>query len=227
MSAATRPTRSRAARTAAAAACGLLVLTGCGTGLRAQTYQERTIAEATNDAIGTIAVRNLAVLAPQEGTVHPVGSDVGVTVTMVNRGAQPDVLVSATTPVAQSVDVVGPTPRLEVPRLGTTRSEYRLLLRDLTRELQTSEWIDLTLTFERNGSKTILTPVKVTNEPNDEGDEYKVPETDSKGQPIVEEEQRAETDVDGGEEPEGDAVPESGSDPKGDNVDEGESSVSE
>lgn len=216
MSAARRPARSRTARTAAVAA-GLLLLTGCGSGLRAQTYQQRTVAEATNDAVGNIAVLNLAVLAPEEGTVHEAGSDVPMTVTLVNKGRETDVLQRVTTDAAARVDVVGPSKRFEVPRLDKSDASYSLVLRDLTRELNTSEYIEMTLSFERNGSKSMLVPVKVTNEPVDEGDEYKVAETDSAGEPIVEEEQRPELDTDGGEAPEGDAVPESGSDPKGDN----------
>ena len=64
------PTRRPLARVAASA-CALLVLTGCGTGLRAQTYLEKSTADSTNDAVGFLAVRNLAVMGPTTGTVWP------------------------------------------------------------------------------------------------------------------------------------------------------------
>lgn len=216
MSTPARPVRSPAARTTAVLT-GLLLLTACGSGMRAQTYQEKAVAESTNDAVGTIAVRNLAVLAPEEGVTYPAGSDARMTVTLVNKGQEPDVLLSATTPAARSVAVVGPTPQFQVPRLGASDAAYSLVLRDLTEDLQTSEYIEMTLSFQRNGSKMMLVPVQVTNKPVEEGEDYKVAETDSAGNPIVEEEQRPELDTDGGEAPEGDAAPEGGQDPKGDN----------
>lgn len=209
----TRPVSVRSGAVLAA----LALLSACGSGQRAQTYQEKSVADATNDAIGALAVRNLAVVAPREGIRHPAGSDVSMTLTLVNEGGEPDVLLEASTPAAQQVEVVGPTDELRVDRLATADAAYRLVLRDLTEELLTGEYIPLTLSFERNGAKELLVPVQTVPEQAavDDG-HYKVAETDSNGDPIVEEEQRPEVDTDGGEEPEGDAVPESGSDPSGD-----------
>ena len=213
--------RAAAVRPAGAAAglAALLVLTGCGSGQRAQTYQERTVAEATNSAIGAIAVRNVAVSAPTTGTTYAPGSSAPVTLTLVNQGAEDDVLLQATTPAASSVEVTGPTPQLLVPRLSAADPTYSLMLTGLTRELATSQYIELALAFERNGSKTLLVPVQVTPEQVARTDgTYKVAETDSEGNPLPEEEQRPELDTDGGEAPEGDAAPEGESDPEGDNA---------
>ena len=58
-----------------------------------QTYQEKAVADATNDAVGTIAVRNLAVEGPPTGIVLQEGSDAPMTVTLVNEGGEDDVLV--------------------------------------------------------------------------------------------------------------------------------------
>lgn len=198
------------ARRLAAPALGLaaaLLLAGCGSGQRAQTYQEKAVAEATNDAVGSIAVRNIAVLGPPTGIVLQEGADAPMSVTFVNEGAEDDVLVSATTPAAASVDVLGPTDQVEVPRLNAAAPGYRLVLRDLTRDLQTGSYIDMTLTFERNGTRTMLVPVQTTPDgaPREEG-EYHVAETDSNGDPIVEDQ----------EETGGDNVIEQESDPAGD-----------
>ena len=213
--------RSAAARPAATAAglAALLLLAGCGSGQRAQTYQERTVAEASNGAVGSIAVRNVAVSAPTTGTTYPVGSSAPVTLTLVNEGAEDDVLMSATTPAASSVRVTGPSPQLTVPRLGTADPAYSLVLTGLTRELATSQYIELALSFQRNGSATMLVPVRVKPEQVARTDgTYEVAETDSEGNPLPQEEQRPELDTDGGEAPEGDAVPEDESDPTGDNA---------
>ena len=199
------PARQRPARrlSTATGLAALLLVAGCGSGQRAQTYQERTTADATNEAIGTIAVRNLAVSAPTTGTVYPVGSSAPVTVTLVNEGGEPDTLVSASSPAASSVVVTGPTPQLQVPRLGATDPTYGLLLQGLTRPLQTGTYIELTMRFQRNGEKTMLVPVQVKPEQVARtASPYKVAETDSEGNPL----------------PEGDNVPEGGGNPKGDNL---------
>ena len=197
-----RPGLSRRAGLPAVAVSALLLLSGCGSGQFAQTYQEKAVADATNDAIGAIAVRNLLVVPPTSGTVHPAGSSAPVAVRLVNQGSQPDVLLSASTPAAASVVVTGPTPQLRVPELGTADPAYGLLLQNLTRPLPTGTWINLTLTFQVNGTKEMLVPVKVSPEQvAREEHEYEVAETDSEGNPIVK----------------GDNVPEEGSDPKGDN----------
>lgn len=184
--------RSAPSRRRAAPAVGLaaaLLLAGCGSGMRAQTYQEKAVADATNDAVGAIAVRNIAVLGPQTGIVLPEGSDAPMTVVFVNQGAEDDVLLSASSPAAASVDIVGPAAEFAVPRLQASDTAYSLVLRDLTRDLQTGSYIDLTLEFERNGSKTLLVPVQTTPEgaPRDEHHEYEIAETDSAGKPIVKE----------------------------------------
>ena len=202
--------RSASARRLGPPALGLaaaLLLAGCGSGQRAQTYQEKAVADATNDAVGSIAVRNIAVLGPPVGITLPEGSDAPMSVTFVNEGGEDDVLVSATTPAAASVDVLGPTERVEVPRLTTSAAGYRLVLRDLTRDLQTGTYIDMTLTFERNGTRTMIVPVQTTPDgaPREEG-EYHVGETDSNGDPIVEEQEATG----------GDNVIEEQSDPAGD-----------
>jgi len=210
----------------AAGLAALLLVAGCGSGQRAQTYQERTVAEATNSAIGDIAVRNIAVMAPPQGTVYPAGSSAPVQLTLVSQGPEDDILVSATSPAASSVQVTGPTPQLTVPRLGSSDPAYSLMLTGLTRELATSQYVDITLAFQRNGSGTMLVPVQVTPEQVARTDgTYKVAETDSEGNPLPEEEQRPELDTDGGEAPEGDAAVENESDPTGDNA--GDAPVSE
>ncbi|HEU0102568.1 MAG TPA: copper chaperone PCu(A)C [Mycobacteriales bacterium] len=190
-SAPARPFSGRVSRGAPAVGlAATLLLAGCGAGQRAEVYQERTVADATNDAVGAIAVRNLAVEAPEEGRVLQQGTDASLVVTLVNKGAEDDILVSATTPAAQSVRVTGPSAGVPVPRLGTSSGEYSLELVGLTRDLPTGTYIDLTLNFQRNGTKTMLVPVQTTPEGAPRPTEgYEVAETDSEGEPLVHEEE--------------------------------------
>lgn len=193
---------------AAAGAAALLLLTGCGAGLRAQTYLEKSTADSTNDAIGFLAIRNLAVTGPPVGTVWPAGADAPMTLTVVNEGAEADTLVSAATPAATSVAVTGPP--LTVPGLGTSDPASVLTLQGLTRELPGGSYIELTMSFERNGSKTMLVPVRIVPHQVERSEkEYHVGETDSEGDPVVEETEGAE--------PGGDNVIDPESNPAGDN----------
>ena len=123
-------------------------------------------------------------------------------VTLINDSDQDDRLLSASTPAAAAVEVVGPTPRLQVPRRAAADAAHSLVLKDLVRDLPTGSYIDLTMVFERNGTRTLLVPVQVSAggvEREEHG--YKIAETDSAGKPIVEEEE---------------AAPETASDPRGD-----------
>ncbi len=182
-----RPTPHRRLSGPVAGLLAVLLAAGCGAGNRAQTYQQQTEADTTNDAVGAIAVRNLAIPAPPQGFVYKAGSDAPLQVILVNDGGEADRLVSASTPAARSVQVVGPTPTLEVPRLATSDPAYQLQLRGLTRDLAVGSWIELTLNFERNGSKTLLAPVHTvpTRVAKPEG-HYKIVETDSEGRPLSE-----------------------------------------
>ncbi len=198
-------------RLALAAGAALLLLTGCGTGLQAQTYLEKSTAESTNDAIGFLAIRNLAVLGPPVGTAWPAGSDAAAKITVVNEGGEEDRLLTASTPAAAAVRVVGPSPTLTVPPLGTSAPGSGLSLEGLTADLPGGTYIEMTLSFERNGSKTMLVPVQIVPDqvPREKND-YHVAETDSEGDPVVEEPEGAEQG--------GDNVIDQEGNPAGDNL---------
>ncbi len=201
-----------------------LALSGCGAGLKAQTYQERTVADATNDAVGALALRNVHVQSPRGTGTYAVGDDARVLLTIINEGTEPDRLVQASTDAAASVAVAGPNGRattLTIAPISTAKG-YSLVLRGLTRALRPGEYVNLSLTFQENGTQELLVPVSLTKEPTPRRSGYEVAETDSTGA-IIEEESaeegssdRPELDSDGGDAPAGDAVPDTGSDPVGD-----------
>ena len=242
------PTRtSRATRTAGVAVALALGLSGCGAGLRAQTYQERATSDATNEAIGALAIRHLRVLPPTATETYGIGSDARVGLIVVNEGAEADRLTTVTSDAAARVEVLGPNgrPGTLTTQPNTATSGFVLVLRGLTRALRPGQYVQMELTFAENGSKTMLVPVEVTGTPGPRRQGYKIGETDSSGEAIVEEggteggggggqqgaegaaEQgagsaeegaadRPELDTDGGDAASGDAEPDVVSDPLGD-----------
>ncbi len=161
------------------------LVAGCGVGQQVQTYQPKAAADSTNVSVGSIAVRNLAIAAPRVGTVLPEGTDARVLITLINQGGGDDALTQVTSPAAVSVVVEGPDMQLPVPRLSSSGAGHSLLLRGLTRDLQTGTYVEMTLFFARNGSKTVKVPVQTTpgGVPRPTAT-YEVPETDSAGKPL-------------------------------------------
>lgn len=164
------PRARRAARVAVPAAVlgPVLALTGCGAGFDAQTYQERTVADVSNTAVGALALRALSVSPGSDGVLRP-GDDADVQMVVVNEGAEADRLVEVTSPVAESVDIIETeggevVEELEIPSLGTTGGSAGLVLRGLTEEVRAAETVELTLRFERNGEVTLSVPVATTGE---------------------------------------------------------------
>jgi len=158
--------RARRAAAAAVATGLMLALTGCGAGFQAQTYQERTVADVSNTAVGALALRALSVSPGSDGELRP-GDDADVQLVVVNEGAEADRLVEVTSPAAESVDIIeteGGTvlDELEIPALGTTGGSAGLVLRGLTERVLAGETVEMTLRFERNGEVTVSVPVATT-----------------------------------------------------------------
>jgi copper(I)-binding protein len=139
----------------------VLGLSACGASLDAQTYQERNNAESTDTAVGTLALRDLAV-EPPSGERYDVGDDAGVSITVTNAAPEQDRLAEVTSPDAEEVAVVdedGEETEMQVPSLGSTQGLVQLELRGLTRELRSGEYVTLQLRFEQNGATEVLVPV--------------------------------------------------------------------
>ena len=159
------PVRRRlAAGLVAAAAAG--ALTGCGTSLDAQTYQERSNAEAANTAVGSLAIRGVYVEAPTSDEGYEVGDDATVHITVTNAAPEADRLLGVTSTAAEEVVVLagGRERDMVVPPLGSTGDFVTFELRGLTRPLRPAEYADLRLRFEDNGEVEVLVPVQTTGE---------------------------------------------------------------
>jgi copper(I)-binding protein len=141
-------------------------VSACGASLDAQTYQERNNAESSNSAVGALALRNVAVVAPRSAKGYGIGDDATVVLTVTNRADQRDRLVEVTSSAAREVVVLagGSERELVVPALGSTGSAVELELRGLTRPLRPGEYVDLTLRFANNGTAEVLAPVITTGE---------------------------------------------------------------
>ncbi len=154
-----------ALRLPAAGAVLALALTGCGATLDAQTYQERSQADATNTAVGTIALRGLSVESAGDDRTHAAGEDLEVFMVLTNDDDEDDTLVEVTTPDAESVELLvdgEPSDGIEVPRLGSTSDTASLRLLSLTEELREGEYTTLTFRFERNGTIEVPVPVRTS-----------------------------------------------------------------
>ncbi|MBE8524381.1 hypothetical protein ILP97_44060 [Amycolatopsis sp. H6(2020)] len=74
-----------------------LVLAGCGAGQITQTDSQQPAVNGTHAQVKTIDLRNAAVQYPKSGPGYAAGAAPALTLTIVNRGAQDDALVSVTT----------------------------------------------------------------------------------------------------------------------------------
>ncbi|MGW3998236.1 hypothetical protein [Amycolatopsis sp. NPDC004772] len=74
-----------------------LVLAGCGAGQITQTDSQQPAVNGTHAQVKTIDLRNAAVQYPTSGPGYAAGATPKLTLTIVNRGAQDDSLVSVTT----------------------------------------------------------------------------------------------------------------------------------
>jgi hypothetical protein len=148
------------ARRIAAALLAAAAVTGCGTGLDAQTYQERNNAETTGTAVGSLAIRNVGLLPPGDEQ-YDEGENATVKITVTNASDEPDRLLEVSSSAAEEVAVLagGRERDLVVPPLGSTGDFVVLELRGLTRPLRSGEYVDLTLRFEKNGTEELLVPV--------------------------------------------------------------------
>jgi copper(I)-binding protein len=107
-----RTARTRPTRVAAivGAMIGAVALAGCGAGQISQTADQVAAVNGANATAGSIAVRNALVefdTAATGAAIYPVGGSAPLQMSIVNTGAQPDRLLSASSPVASSVEIVG------------------------------------------------------------------------------------------------------------------------
>ena len=159
-------------RPAAALLAGALTLglSACGSGFEANTYDARNLDDATNATVGTMALRNVYLAAPDQGILHEQGDDARLKIAIANTGRETDTLVDITSEAAADAQIVLGGRRLselEVPAGGLTDPELEIELTDLTRDLRSGEFFLVTVRFERAGETTFEVPVGSPENPDD------------------------------------------------------------
>jgi copper(I)-binding protein len=82
------------------AVCAAALTSACAAGKHAQTADETPAIDGATAQIGTMELHGFALLPPTSTTLHPVGSDVRVQVTLVNAGDALDTLTGISTSAA-------------------------------------------------------------------------------------------------------------------------------
>lgn len=155
----------RPALAAAAVVSAAVLSAGCGTGLQAQTYQPRDVAEGTNATAGALEIRNLGIergsIGSADPSVPPTPLSV-VTGVIVNSGSEPDALLSASSTAAGSVQLLTPNgdQNLAIPAGGSTGADWALRLDALPAPLTPGTFITVTLTFAKAPRTTLQVPVR-------------------------------------------------------------------
>ncbi|MBW3640098.1 MAG: copper chaperone PCu(A)C [Actinobacteria bacterium] len=141
-------------------------LSGCGAGLRPQTYESRTSPESSNLDLGPLSLRNVSVLPPEDGETYEVGDDAEVVLTVTNSSPEADRLVSVSSTAAEDVVVLddGQPGRPEVPGSGSTGDRITLEIQGLREPVGPGEFVELTFRFEDNGTVEALVPIALTGE---------------------------------------------------------------
>ncbi len=150
---------------AAAVLSAAVLSAGCGTGLQAQTYAPRDVAEGTNATAGSLEIRNLGVERGSMGSADPSAAPLPlsiVTGVIVNTGSEADALVSATSTAAGSVQLLTPEgdQNLAIPAGGSTGADWALRLDALPAPLTPGTFITVTLTFAKAPRTTLQVPVR-------------------------------------------------------------------
>jgi periplasmic copper chaperone A len=127
---------------------------------------------ASAQQTGTIQLENAWARRAPAG--HGGGGNGAVYVTIANRGAEPDALLSATTDAAATVELhetvqeggvmkMRPRPRFEVPgggRIEMKPGGHHIMLLGLNRNLKPGDTVRVTVTFEKAGRLTLDAPVR-------------------------------------------------------------------
>ncbi len=148
-------------RRLAAVLLAAVALSGCGTGLNAQTYKETGRADSTSTNLETLAVRNLHIEGPSASDVHEVGGEARLLGSLVNRGDTADTLISVTSDSAAAVTLTQddqPASSIAVDK-GRAASNWAAVLQGLSTPLRPGTYVTVTLTFTNAGRTTLQVPV--------------------------------------------------------------------
>lgn len=189
--------RSRRTTLTGAALIAAAVLTGCGAGQVASTATQVSNTTGGNAQVGPLALRTVAIAfdgAVEDGAVYRRGEDAPLNMTVVNEAGEADRLVSASTPLAESVEISGTTDIASGRSLvvgGDTQQQgagspggapvttplpredeptASVVLVGLRDDVRSGISYPITFTFERAGDVTVAVPVDSTAEAREEAE---------------------------------------------------------
>lgn len=138
----------------AAAAAALLALSGCAAGQSAETSQPYNPSDGRNVNIPEDAGFDDPYLAVRNALVVSDGGAASITVTLVNNGAETDVLTEARIGEQTAAFVGGPVEIAPGQKVAIGGGSERIAL---VQEggVEPGDWIELTLTFTNAGSTTL------------------------------------------------------------------------
>ncbi|MGE3286802.1 MAG: hypothetical protein AB7J32_11970 [Pseudonocardia sp.] len=153
-----------------AAAAAALLLAGCGAGQLTGTSTQGSSSGGANGSAGSIVVRDAEIefgAGATEAVVFPVGSSAPLTMHIVNQGYAGDALVSASSPIATSVQVGGATELPggqallvgSAPQVLPGTQATQLTLVGLTQDVRAGLTYPVELTFRDAGRLTLNLPV--------------------------------------------------------------------
>jgi copper(I)-binding protein len=165
-----RPTR---AALVAGALIGALALAGCGAGQITQTAEQQAAVSGANLTTQHIEIRNAEIEFPVGGSqrlaAYTAGSSAPVTVSIANDDDLPDRLLSASSPVAESIRVTGDTQIAAHGALtasttpggvvGNVGTPIEISLEGLRQDIGPGLSYPVTFVFERAGSVTVDMPM--------------------------------------------------------------------
>lgn len=139
------------------------VLSGCGTGLQAQTYKETGRSDGTSTNLESLAIRNLHIEPPAADNTHAAGGTATLTGGLINRGSAADTLTSVTTAAAGSVSLVQDGQSVSAVQIpaGGAASAWSAVLEGLTAPARAGSYVAVTLTFTSGGRTTLSVPIHI------------------------------------------------------------------
>lgn len=169
LSAVQRPTR----RTGGALAAMLVAvaLTGCGAGAVTQTASQASAVNGASAQVGNVVIRDASIAAATTlaGAAYQPGGSAPLNLTLVNSGFAADKLVSASSPVAGTVQITGDAtiPGGTAVTVGNTGADGRALagrtiaikLNGLVGPIRAGLNYPVTFRFEKAGELTVKLPV--------------------------------------------------------------------
>ena len=164
-----------------------VALSACSAGQVTQTATQERDKTGAQAQVGDISIREGKLEAPRSGG-YERGDDAELQVAIVNGGTDPDTLVgvdgegfdsaeieSTASRTTTSTGSAGTSDEIEIPAGSSVfvgSGDYTVTLTGLDEDLNTGQYLEVTLTFEKAGDVTIPITVANPSRSQERGDAY-------------------------------------------------------